>query len=49
MHGGMASQGNDSDDGTSLTPSEQSEGEERSEHDSDYETDDGTDEIDDCR
>ncbi|KAL8620268.1 hypothetical protein ACOMHN_064558 [Nucella lapillus] len=34
----MASRNNDSDGG-SLTPSEQSDGEERSEHDSDYETD----------
>lgn len=37
----MASRVTDSDGGGSLTPSEQSDGEERSEHDSDYETDDG--------
>lgn len=34
----MAAKATDSDTG-SLTPSEQSDGEERSEHDSDYETD----------
>lgn len=45
----MASQVNDSDGGGSMTPSEQSDGEERSEHDSDYETDDGEEEEDDSR
>ncbi|KAK7103452.1 hypothetical protein V1264_018343 [Littorina saxatilis] len=45
----MASRVNDSDGGGSLTPSEQSDGEERSEHDSDYETDDGEEEEDDSR
>ena len=41
---------NDSDGGGSMTPSEQSDGEqERSEHDSDYETDDGEEEEDDSR
>ena len=45
----MASRVNDSDGGGSLTPSEQSDGEERSEHDSDYETDDGEEEEDNSR
>ena len=46
----MAAQVNDSDGGGSMTPSEQSDGEqERSEHDSDYETDDGEEEEDDSR
>lgn len=45
----MASRATDSDGGGSLTPSEQSDGEERSEHDSDYETDDGEGEDDDSR
>ena len=33
----------DSDGNGSMTPSEQSDNDERSEHDSDYETDDGED------
>ncbi|CAL1529409.1 unnamed protein product [Lymnaea stagnalis] len=37
--------GADSDGNGSLTPSEQSENEERSEHDSDYESDDGDDHL----
>ncbi|XP_076463867.1 tubulin polyglutamylase TTLL5-like [Babylonia areolata] len=45
----MASRGNDSDGGDSLTPSEQSDAEERSEHDSDYETDNGEEEEDNSR
>ncbi|XP_076443155.1 tubulin polyglutamylase TTLL5-like isoform X2 [Babylonia areolata] len=45
----MASQGNNSDGGESLTPSEQSDGEERSEHDSDYESDNEKDDDNDSR
>ncbi|KAL8565160.1 hypothetical protein ACOMHN_003947 [Nucella lapillus] len=45
----MATRVNDSDGGSSMTPSEQSDGEERSEHDSDYETDEGKEEEDDSR
>ena len=39
------SRGADSDGNGSMTPSEQSENDERSEHDSDYESDDGNDKI----
>ncbi|RUS70785.1 hypothetical protein EGW08_021453, partial [Elysia chlorotica] len=39
------SRGADSDGNGSMTPSEQSENDERSEHDSDYESDDGDDKI----
>lgn len=44
----MASRATDSSGGGSLTPSEQS-GEERSDHDSDYETDDGEQEEENAR
>ncbi|GFO41356.1 tubulin polyglutamylase ttll5 [Plakobranchus ocellatus] len=39
------SRGADSDGNGSMTPSEQSENDEKSEHDSDYESDDGNDKI----
>lgn len=41
----LESRGPDSDGNGSLTPSEQSENEERSENDSDYESDDGEDHL----
>lgn len=39
------SRGPDSDGNGSLTPSEQSDNDDRSENDSDYETDDGDDQL----